>query len=506
MTQYDKLKVAELKDLVKDRGIASTGLKLKQHYIDALVADDGVKEVRDGEEAIEGKPGDEEAAAPDEDGEQSRAEEKAEDVEATGSAQVEEPPADDSEMVNKRKRRSPTPPVREDSNSKKLKVADEKEDVNMNLPEDAPVPLGAESEGDAAQKTIAPFASSDDVMEVDNVDEGAGATALTEDSNRSAPQWSLQVGEGDQAMADVDPDAPPSKHPPTRALYIRELVRPLQPNNLRQHLLDIAKDTSSTSASANIEAFHLDKLRSHALVLFDSVSSASRVRSELHTKVWPDEPMRKPLWVDYIPEEKVQEWIETEVCRADMTRWEIVYTNDGSNTEDPVTAMLQEAESGGTKASAIAGPSRPTAGEGMPNAPVGPRRESMQARSQHRPSVEEPRQPESRPDPLNQYFRSTDAKPKIYYLPVPQDLADRRLDEFEKGTRRDWDDAYADPSNYAEGELRRYTFEDGDRLVDGGADFGLFGRRGRGGGFGGRGRGRGRGGDFYRGGRGGMRY
>ena len=34
MTDYEKLKVADLKELIKDRGIASTGLKLKQHFIE----------------------------------------------------------------------------------------------------------------------------------------------------------------------------------------------------------------------------------------------------------------------------------------------------------------------------------------------------------------------------------------------------------------------------------------------------------------------------------------
>lgn len=40
MTDYSKLKVAELKDLLKERGIPPTGLTRKQQLIDALEEDD----------------------------------------------------------------------------------------------------------------------------------------------------------------------------------------------------------------------------------------------------------------------------------------------------------------------------------------------------------------------------------------------------------------------------------------------------------------------------------
>ncbi|KAF2164621.1 hypothetical protein M409DRAFT_25018 [Zasmidium cellare ATCC 36951] len=475
MTDYSKLKVAELKDLVKERGIASTGLKVKQNYVDALIADDGAG---DGDESV--KNGKEEAEQP---AKQEPSDAKDEPV--AESLQQDEVDEHAEEQGNKRKRRSPTPPLSEESVNKKIKTMEMKteEDVGVKLPEDvvadAPAPVDGQSE---TQAKVLPYGSSDDVMDVKQED-------ATGDSRMQDTELEHDTAED---------DALPSKHPITRALYIRDLVRPLQPNFLRDHLLSLAQ--KSATGDVAIEDFHLDKLRTHAFVLFDTTSAAKAVRQALHDRIWPDEPMRKPLWVDYIPDSSVRDWIDTEVGKGDLTRWEVVYSSADLDTDGPVTASLREADAGASNARNTA--RQPTgAGEGMPNAPSGPRRQSTQYQQPAPPrSPEEDHRPQSKNnDTLDDMYPFTQNKPKIYYQPVPRELVDRRLEEFEKEKSRDWDDRFADPAAYAEGELRRYTFEDGDRLVDGGADFGLFGRNSRGGMRGG-GRGRGRGGDRYRGG------
>ncbi|KAI5362212.1 Putative acinus, RNA recognition, RNA-binding domain superfamily, SAP domain superfamily [Septoria linicola] len=456
MSEYDKLKVQELKELVKDRGIAATGLKLKQHFVDALIANDS-----------NGGAAEAEAAG----GEGEATEEKSH---GNGNGDVpDEAAGSDPESTNKRKRRSPTAPVSEETVNKKLKTAEGIEAVV----EDAPASVDEEG----AEK-VQPYGSSDDVMQVDS---------------ESRQQQPASTTDHDETMH--DPSAAPSKHSATRALYIRELVRPLQPSNLREHLREIASPPGATSASAAeiVELFHLDKLRTHALVVFDSISAASRARSALHDHIWPNEPMRKPLWVDFVPEENVQEWINTETERPDV-KWEITYTN--SDTDAPATATLQEAGTG--RRESTSGGARPPA--------------SSQSQAPPTPQQEAPAQSKSF-DTLDSRYRFTQCKPKIYYQPVPQELADSRQGALTGETSRDWEDKMSDPSLYGEGELRRYTFEDGDKLVDGGADFGLFGRKstrgGRGGGEyrGGRSRGRGEyrgggggeyrggGGDYYRG-------
>lgn len=492
MTQYADLKVVELKNLVKERGIASTGLKLKQHFVDALAADDDAKSTGD-DAKQEVEPQEPATQAPDEAEVSKQDQSASNDVKA---AEVQNT-TEDSEMADdtselsgtKRKRRSKTPPVDDEGVSKKLKTADSKEEeeqVQVRLPEDvekaAPVPPATN---------------------VDSTDE-----PMSDTSHVSAHADSAEVGGA--GMQDTD-GASKSQHPVSKALYIRDLVRPIQPGMLRDHLVSLAKSCSTSAEEPFVKAFHLDKLRSHAFVLFTSVTAAATARVALHGKIWPDEPMRRPLFVDYVPDDKVEDWIDAELNKADNTRWEVVYSNTGLDTDGPVIATHQEvaqAAAGMRRPSSTSGPPRAAvgAGEGMPNAPSGPRQRDVE--TQQSPAMPAPESPAQSKqfDTLDQMFQHTQTKPKIYFKPAHKDLVDRRLAEIERETSRDWNEADADPSAYAEGELRRYTFEDGDKLVDGGADFGLFGRHPRRGDSAPRGRGRGgfrggsRGGDYYRGG------
>lgn len=535
MTDYDKLKVADLKDLVKERGIVSTGLKLKQQFIDALEAQDangatkGDAQVRegDGEEVLVAELAAEVAVAAD--GEaggaaetEAAGEQQDEDVvNASATEQKMEDASEefvgsnsDIEIPNKRKRRSATPSLSEGTVSKKLKTADEEP---VKLPEDvaveaqAPTPMDENEDTEAAEKVLG-YGGSDDVVEMkdargDSSDAPKTTTDEAGDVDMAESGRPASNAREEQENVQVNPSSPTSKHPITRALYISNLVRPLQPGLLREHLLAAALPEDASSDEALIEAFHLDKLRTHALVLFSTKAAAVRVRAALHDTVWPDEPQRKALWVDYIPNAKVQEWIDTEINREDRNvRWEVVYESSGLDTDSAVIATLQDsaASSSAARNSSSSGGRQPPVrtGEGMPNAPSGPRRPSRQS-EQPPPTPQHERAAQSKSfDSLDANYKFTESKPKIYYQPVSRELADSRLEELSAGTSRDWDDRQADPSLYDEGQLRRYTFEDGDRLVDGGADFGLFGRRPARGGFRGRGRGD-RGGprtDSYRGG------
>ena len=527
MADYSKFKVVELKELVKERGINSNGLKLKQHFIDALVEDDAqaddakVDEV-DEDDAPNQDIGEDDAKATEDDApKEDTPEEKTqspapeESVSPQDANKADEPESSDSDS-RKRKRRSRTPPVAAEVVSKKLKTV---EDDPVVLPEDmvvedAPVPVV-----DSAEETekVIPYGSSDDVMREDVIEQSQSTSetlhaqpssqGLDESTAPSRTTATKTEESQDTEMKDTEiMVASPAKYPATRALYIRELVRPLQPGVLCEHLISIAHPTDSPPDPGVVVAFHLDKLRTHALVLFDSLSAASRVRSKLHDQIWPSEPMRKPLWVDFVPEDKVQEWIDLELARADMTRWEVVYTEPTPGSNNEVMAELREAGSNlptnQRKPSGdmtMAQPRFEGAGGGMPNAPSGPRRPSSHMQPAPR-SAEAPKQNQSKSfDSLDQRYSFTETKPKLYFQPVARELVDKRLGEFEKETSRDWDEREADPAAYAEGELRRYTFED-DKIVDGGADFGLFGKPPRSGppprrgGGGGRGAGGGRGG------------
>lgn len=286
----------------------------------------------------------------------------------------------------------------------------------------------------------------------------------------------------DVTMQDVD--TTPALHAATSALYIDGLMRPLQPAALRKHLASLASTPETTDSDAIVD-FYLDSIKTHCFVSFTSLAAASRVRSAVHGTVWPNERNRKNLRADFIPDEKIKEWIETEEKSRDRAgpaaRWEVRY----ETSDDGTTAIL--AEVGST-------PSGRRESGFNRTPPLGPRRDIEQF--DRRPSNVPPAAPAapSRPGqgfkPLDELFESTTTKPKLYYLPVPRPVADKRLDQFDeliqKGTfpRRGGD------------EMRRITFEDDDKFVDIGPErFGPGPRSGAGP----RGRGRGgRRGDSWR--------
>lgn len=133
----------------------------------------------------------------------------------------------------------------------------------------------------------------------------------------------------DNAAHDDDDEPPvkPSLHPATRAIYIRNLVRPINEPALRAHLISLATGPTASAPAAleQIDSFFVDTVKSHALITFASITAATRVRVGVHGKVWPNDRTRKPLWVDFIPEEKVDSWVETERAGG---RWEVAYTVD----------------------------------------------------------------------------------------------------------------------------------------------------------------------------------
>lgn len=271
----------------------------------------------------------------------------------------------------------------------------------------------------------------------------------------------------------------PALHQATSALYIRELMRPLKIESLRDHLIALATPPDTVVNADIVTDFFLDSVRTHCLVGFENTSAASRVRSGLHNRVWPNERDRRQLWVDFVPEEKLKKWIDVEqtagIGRGQPSkRWEVVYEDEENGTK----AYLQEvgSNSGGLRAKQ---PPGGDAGQGVQVAPP----------SGPRVSGSEPRNSKPRPDSgngfraLDDLFTSTAAKPKLYYLPVSKAEADRRLAKLAAGR-----------GGGRGHEMRRFTFEEGS-IVDNGPEFGRGGY-GRGGVYSGSYRGRGRG---YRG-------
>ncbi|KAL1982269.1 hypothetical protein VTN96DRAFT_1578 [Rasamsonia emersonii] len=429
------------------------------------------------------------------------------------AAMSHEPPTSVSEVADdlrKRKRRSPSPPPSSET-IKRAKSDNEnprvilKEDVGAeNLPQRS-------ADVDDHQTVVQDNIRADPAEAVAESDLQRSKTDIDDqDMDREARRSSLSQAEGNKGAAppatrqdprfkelfspieerkrpvspgrtagigeDEDRQVEPALHPATSAIYIRNFMRPLQPATLKNYLISLASPAGASPNPDIILEFFLDSIKTHGFVRFTSVSAASRVRSALHGTVWPNERDRKPLWIDFVPEDKLREWIsieqESESRGRGGPRWEVVY----EKTENGVEAVLRESRTV-TTASA---PSRGRdGGQTAPRAPPGPR---GSIDMDHRRGSQASGAPRTRGGEgfkaLDDRFLSTKTKPKLYYLPVPRDVAERRLDQFatlaRKGPRRRGGD-----------EMRRITFEDGDAFVDNGPEYGgppARGGRRRGGG------------------------
>jgi len=264
-------------------------------------------------------------------------------------------------------------------------------------------------------------------------------------------------------------DIEPSIHPATNALYIKDFMRPLKPQAVQEHLLELATPASSPIDHSIISNFYLDSIRTHAFAVFTSVSAASRVRTALHKRVWPDETNRKALWVDFMPPECFEDWVNTELQakeRGSMPRYEVVYDRD---IDGNVVAKLEEVDaSQPTKrgpASPVAlldgrtsiptGPSRPS---GIENAPTGPR--NPYAHNGPGPMYQSR---QDRQDRHDAGFIRTKSGPPVLYRPVPPELSQRRLDILAKAK----DQLYDEESGR---DYHRYYFERDIFLVDRGPE------------------------------------
>lgn len=548
---YNSLTVAKLKDELKERDIPSTGLKLKKDYIDRLEQHDldqanqqpqpsqtgpnvsldtptedsstinpsGVADLppvaEDKSEAIEDQDPTEptqEIVADTAPSPKPEVMDQHPDTATPEPVKTDEPISADG---RKRKRRSHSPVISEEVVHKKIKQ--EADGPVVHLPTDQDSVKNDVSMPDVPLEqpdlTLQPMSTSDDLTQPFAND--SDKQRSTRSPNERRFKNLINPAEPDPVQPTPEPTdvaVSPAIHPATRALYIRDLVRPINPTGLRDHLEDIARPPDHSDPSASlVEECYVDALRTHAFVLFTSISAASRARAGTHARIWPPEPMRKQLWADFFPEERFQEYLEVERASggsrpSQAKRWELAYNSH----DDGVDVQLVEAGPAAHRASTHAG---------APNAPpTGPRgsmssgrRPSFAQGEQRRPS-----QPVLAPPPrrssrvveeasapfleLDKLFNFTSTKPKLYWQPVSDNLADDRLDELDRETSRDWDpvaDAKRNGDSLGRGldQLKRYTFEDGDVLVDGGPEFGggrAFARAGN------RGRGR-RNGDSYRG-------
>lgn len=420
--------------------------------------------------------------------------------------------------TRKRKRRSPSPDIPlQDIRAKKHRPSDSvapevhlKEDDDVVMEQRRPEEVEAVSEDkdtETAKSGLAEDEMKVDVKESDftgpttdasNVNElpepQEKETTVSERKSKDArfkdifkPAVSEPTPTGPPPEDDFDSGpVAPALHAATPGLYIRDLMRPLRIETLRAHLISLATPPSAASDPEVLKQLFVDSMKTHALVLFSNTNAASRVRATLHDTVWPPEGQRKPLFVDFVPADKILDWIHEEEehisaekeGRAsgrsiDAKRFEIVYPTNPST--GVVEAVFQEV-----------GARRPSF-----NPPKGPRSNIEQRRGSTQYPAQAPQVSGANREPaaikpardlgrsfqtLDQLFDSTTAKPKLYYLPVSDRIADRRLDDLDAETARDWRPEERVRGRGAGASLAnqkmRYSFDDDDRVVQVGGDFG----------------------------------
>lgn len=399
-----------------------------------------------------------------------------------------------SEVINdvhNRKRRSRTPSV-DGSVRKRLRPDDpepRRVDSDMGDDSQAPgelaAPLAEEGAAEPKQefleqaepvKSMAVVASphsrdlAGDDMAMEDRCEDRRDSHKTQDNTQHYPSGRIQEDAPAGANNGTD-DRPvvPAIHPATSALYIKNFMRPLRTVDVKDHLIALATPPSQEPNSDVVVDFYLDPIRTHAFVSFNSISAAARVRSALHDQVWPDERNRKALWVDFIPADKVLDWIEMEEAegggRAKMNRWEVVYEADADGN---MTARLEEGGADITRPNprAAAPPTGPAStyiptgpsqqASGIQGAPTGPRGRGGRMPPGH------PLQGGVTPQ---EGVKATRAVPSLLYRPQPEDVARRRIDNMRSYYTKD---RYRDLGPVE--DINRYTFENVDSFVDRGKE------------------------------------
>lgn len=425
MVDYSKWTVAKLKKELQDRRVPITGLKLKKHFVDKLELDDA-----SGDAALWRvyKDRKELELMPDDDDESPSSKEPPDGSDGDLPTHADKQLSSDTTAEHiKEQDMQHTFPQTDTSVDEATAPQSFKQDslldvMNMPVP-DSTLNDAMDLEEDRQEQATAVVASNESNADKPDIETYAQAT-LADETNCSfslrkeaSPGESLQRSSTPQERTLIITS---SLHPATNAIYVRNLKRPIQTAAFKREITQIALGDCMDSGDDIVNRLFLDSVRTHAFISFHTAAAAIRVREALHGSPWPlTDLLKESLWVDYVPEDKLDEWISMEMNagQASTKRWVVHYEtlrNGEIHTELKKASRFDLSQPVPMpQASIIRDPAASSFDTGH-----------VTAASHTAPET-------ARFLALDELFRFTEAKPKIYYTPVDNSQSNRSLDQID---------------------------------------------------------------------------
>ena len=453
MEDLNKLKVADLKAELKKRGLPAGGLKaqLMERLQEAISAEQSDRTEKSEPEAgkyavAEGKGGD----AVEEDNEMgekdgsNREKDKARGIENVAEEALLETPLEgatkrDPAKVPTPPKSPPSIPLADKETQQPITAfiskepGEEKDDnvgeMEVEPPKGEPPPVAGPQQK-MMDATIAnhksvdgPVANDIDARKRKRDEEAPILEHPLSSSKRAKPTSPARAR---SRTRDVSPrhiipaNQTPSLHPPTKAIYVTCLSRPLNVAAFTNHI------TSLTPSKTPPMHVWLDSIKSHAYITFANEEDASAVRGAMNGISWPPNEKRRELSVDFIPVDSIPEWIKREEGGRGQ-RFDVAYINrDGI-----VSAILRATDSREPRPVHLVQEGKDVL-RSPPPVPTGPRASKWEEAPLRREERVEVRGGEKvrvlKPDEL---FRKTTAKPWVYWQEVSPEERERRRERRE---------------------------------------------------------------------------